>query len=86
MWYVYIVECADKTFYTGIAINLEKRMREHNGGKRGANYTRIRRPVKLMYSVRKIDRISAMKEELRIKKLSRQGKMALCHGRSAAIR
>ena len=46
---VYIVECADKTYYTGSTNNLEKRLKEHNNSKSGAHYTKIRRPVVLRY-------------------------------------
>ena len=49
-YYVYILECADKSFYVGCTNNLEKRLLQHNGSKSGAHYTKIRRPVKLVYS------------------------------------
>jgi len=76
MWYVYILECSDKTFYTGITNELKRRVEEHNSSKLGAKYTRGRRPVKLVYSLRKKDKSTAAKEEYKIKKLSRQEKMA----------
>ena len=47
-WFVYIVECSDKSLYTGITNDLEKRITVHNQGK-GAKYTRARRPVSLKY-------------------------------------
>jgi len=47
--FVYILECADKTLYVGCTNNLEKRVKEHSNAKRGAHYTKIRRPVKLLY-------------------------------------
>ena len=47
---VYILECFDKTYYVGCTINLEKRLKEHNHSKWGAHYTKIRRPVILLYS------------------------------------
>lgn len=47
---VYILECADGSLYTGSTNNLAKRLREHNESKRGAHYTKIRRPVKLLYT------------------------------------
>ena len=74
MWHVYILECSDKTFYTGITNNLERRVNEHNSSKLGAKYTRGRRPVKLVYSCRKKDKSTASKEESRIKKLTRYEK------------
>ncbi len=49
-FYVYIVECADKSFYVGCTNNLEKRLKQHNNSKWGAHYTKIRRPVNLRYS------------------------------------
>ncbi|MFA5871186.1 MAG: GIY-YIG nuclease family protein [Parcubacteria group bacterium] len=50
MYYLYILECADKTLYTGITTNLARRIAEHNDSKLGAKYTFARRPVKLAYS------------------------------------
>ena len=71
--YCYIVECADGTYYTGWAIDPEKRVAVHNKG-RGARYTRTRAPVKLVYVEELPDRISAMKREIAIKRLKREGK------------
>jgi putative endonuclease len=71
--YCYIVECADGTYYTGWAIDPEKRVAMHNKG-RGARYTRTRIPVKLVYVEELPDRKSAMKREIAIKRLKRQGK------------
>ena len=48
-WSVYIVRCADDSLYTGITIDLERRLHEHNNAKNGAKYTRPRRPVTLVY-------------------------------------
>ena len=78
MYYVYIVECADTTLYTGIAKDLERRVTEHNESDKGAKYTRVRRPVKLVYSEEHIDRSSASKREYEIKKkMSRAHKLKL---------
>jgi putative endonuclease len=74
--YCYIVECADGTYYTGWAIDPEKRVAVHNKG-RGARYTRTRAPVKLVYVEELPDRKSAMKREIAIKKMGRQGKVRL---------
>ena len=71
--YCYIVECADGTYYTGWAIDPEKRVAMHNKG-RGARYTRTRVPVKLVYVEELPDRKSAMKREIAIKKMKREGK------------
>ena len=77
MYFVYILECADRTLYTGIAVDLEKRIQEHNYSELGAKYTRGRRPVKLVFTKEFPDRSSASKEEARIKKLSRKEKLKL---------
>lgn len=77
MYFLYILECSDKTLYTGITTNLNRRIKEHNNSKLGAKYTKVRRPVKLVYSKQFIDRSEALKEEARIKKLSRQQKISL---------
>ncbi|MBI2051033.1 MAG: GIY-YIG nuclease family protein [Parcubacteria group bacterium] len=77
MYHLYILTCADRTLYTGIAVDLEKRVKEHNAGKLGAKYTRSRRPVKLAYSRRFKSRSNAQKEEARVKALSRKAKLAL---------
>lgn len=77
MWYVYILKCSDNTLYTGITTNLERRVEEHNSSKLGAKYTKVRRPVKLVYSQIKRTKSSASKEEWRIKKLRREDKIAL---------
>jgi putative endonuclease len=74
--YCYIVECVDGTYYTGWAVNPEKRVAMHNNG-RGARYTSTRRPVKLVYIEELPDRKSAMKREIAIKKMKREGKMKL---------
>lgn len=71
MYFVYILECSDNTFYTGITTNLERRVKEHNTSKIGAKYTKVRRPVKLIYSKEFNNRSEASVEEARIKKLSR---------------
>lgn len=74
-WFVYILECSDKTLYTGITNNIEKRIEQHNHGLDGAKYTRARRPVKYVYKEVQINRSEATKRELFIKKLSRSEKL-----------
>ena len=76
-YYVYIVECSDKTLYTGITTDLKRRVVEHNTSQKGAKYTKIRRPVSLVYKELKEDRSSASKREYFIKKLSRKEKLIL---------
>ncbi|SFV69608.1 COG2827: putative endonuclease containing a URI domain [hydrothermal vent metagenome] len=78
MYYLYMLECADGTLYTGIATNLERRLEEHNSSPRGAKYTRARRPVKLVYTEAYKDRSSASKREYEIKKkMNREEKLRL---------
>jgi putative endonuclease len=77
MYYVYIVQCQDKTFYTGITTDIERRLEEHNSSKLGAKYTTFRRPVNLVYAQKYKNRSTASKEEARIKKLSRSEKIKL---------
>ena len=74
MWYVYIVECSDKTLYTGITIDIERRIKQHNEGK-GAKYTRGRGPVTLVKSFECESKSEALKLEYRIKQLSREEKL-----------
>jgi putative endonuclease len=71
-----MVECADGTLYTGWSTDPERRIKTHNAGK-GAKYTRMRRPVKLIYTEELPDRSSAMKREVEIKKYSRKRKKKL---------
>jgi len=78
MYYVYIAQCADDTLYTGIATDLSRRIEEHNSSEKGAKYTRVRRPVSLVYSEEFPDRSLASKREYEIKKkMSRTQKLKL---------
>jgi putative endonuclease len=76
MFYCYILECADGTFYTGWTTDPQRRLNTHNRGA-GARYTRARRPVVLVYVEKQADRGEAMRRELQIKKLDRNHKKAL---------
>lgn len=76
-YFVYILECSDKTLYTGIATDIQRRLDEHNNSDKGAKYTKIRRPLKLVYSEESENRSSASKREYEIKKLSREKKLEL---------
>jgi len=82
MWYVYIVRCADHTFYTGVAKDLAARIAAHNAG-RGAKYARTRLPVKLVYQEEASDRSAAQRREHEIKRLPRAAKNALRKHRRA---
>ncbi len=77
-WCVYIVRCADKTLYTGIARDVGRRVEEHNGSNNlGARYTRARRPVKLVYQEGVSTRSKASIRESEIKRLSKKEKEIL---------
>jgi len=75
-WYVYIVRCSDNSLYTGIALDVDKRLAEHNG-KGAAKYTRSRQPVTLVYTEVTDSRSAASSREIAIKKLSKQEKEVL---------
>ena len=75
-YYCYILECSDGTFYTGWSTDPQRRERQHNAG-RGARYTRDRRPVRLVYVEELSDKPSALRRELRIKRLPREKKLKL---------
>ena len=75
-FYIYMLECADGTLYTGWTTNPERRVKEHNAGK-GALYTRWRRPVEICYLEEAPDRSAAQRREIAIKKLTRHKKLML---------
>lgn len=76
MYYTYILECADGTFYCGYTNDVEGRVKTHNEGK-GAKYTKSRLPVKVVYSEEYNTKSEAMKREAAIKKLTRADKLIL---------
>ena len=75
-WHLYILELKDKTLYTGITVDLERRVRQHNEGT-ASKCTRSRRPVTLVFSREFPDRSSASREEYRIKQMTRSQKLSL---------
>ncbi len=80
MWYVYLLRCADNSLYAGITISLERRLIEHNEcNKKGAKYTRVRRPVHLAYSEPQRNRQEASRREYQLKKLTKAKKEQLVH-------
>lgn len=81
MHYVYILQCADGTFYTGYTNDLKERICKHQAGK-AAKYTRGRLPVELIYYEELVDKSSALKRELAIKGLTRVEKEDLIRGLS----
>jgi len=80
MYYLYILKCADDTLYTGITVDLDRRINEHNTSKLGAKYTSARRPVELVYSKKFRNRSTASKAESNVKGLSREEKLRLIVG------
>lgn len=77
-WYVYFLRCSDNSLYAGITTDLERRLFEHNNSnKLGAKYTRVRRPVKLVYSEKQINRQAASKREYELKQLKKTAKESL---------
>jgi putative endonuclease len=74
--YVYLLRCADGTLYCGWSTDLERRVRQHEAGA-ASRYTRSRRPVELVWSAACADRSEAMREEARLKRLTRAEKRAL---------
>lgn len=77
-WYVYLLRCRDGTFYTGVARDLERRLRQHNGELAGgARYTRGRRPVELVWSEPCEDRSAAQIREAQVRKMSKAEKLRL---------
>ena len=78
MYYFYIIRCADNTLYSGQTNNLEKRIKEHNSGKsRSAKYTKIRRPITLVYSEKFQSLSEALKREHEVKQFTKLKKEAL---------
>ena len=82
-YYLYILRCADGTFYTGHAHDIARRIREHNSGK-AAKYTSGRLPVELVYSEVCETRSLAARREHQIKSWNRARKKALIEGKAAA--
>lgn len=75
-WQLYILHCGDGTYYTGIARDAEKRLRQHRSGK-GAKYTRGRGPLELAYLENCPDHSTALRRECAVKQLTRQEKERL---------
>ncbi len=79
-YYAYLARCSDDTFYAGYTNDINCREKVHNQGK-GARYTRVRRPIKIVYFEEFVNRSDAMKREYELKHLSRKNKEKLvCAG------
>lgn len=76
-WWVYLLRCSDDSLYCGIALEPEQRERDHNRTKKGAAYTRSRRPVSLVWKERAGTKSEALKREATIKKMPKEAKEEL---------
>lgn len=76
MWIVYIIQTSNKSLYTGIALDVERRLKEHISGK-GSRYLRGKSPLLVIYREKHPSRSSALKREAEIKRWSHQKKLAL---------
>ena len=76
-WFLYVIECADGSLYTGIAVDVAKRYQLHAAGK-GARYTRSHPPLRLLASIECTGRSAASKAEYLVKQLTIAGKRELC--------
>ncbi len=76
MYFVYVLECGDRSLYTGITTDLKRRFAEHQQGD-GGHYTRARGAKKIVYTEKQPNRSSALKREAAIKRMSRAQKVAL---------
>ena len=79
-WFVYMLRCADDTFYTGITTDVQRRVHEHNHARSAAAYTRARRPVTLVYQEPSESRSCAARREAAIRKLGRAEKDKMVNG------
>jgi len=77
IYYVYILKCADDTYYTGITSNLSQRFKDHSNGKHKGSYTYLRRPITLVFYCEFTDVNLAILSEKQIKKWSKIKKEAL---------
>lgn len=77
MWFVYIIKCADETLYTGITTDIQRRLSEHNSSEKWAKYTKMRRPVEMVFSQVCDDKSQASKLEYKIKKYTKQQKLTI---------
>lgn len=83
VWFLYLIECADGSLYTGITTDVARRYAEHLAG-RGARYTRARKPVRLVATCPCGSRAEALKAEWALKRLPRQRKQAVIEAAAAA--
>lgn len=75
IWHLYLIECADGSYYTGVTTNVERRYEQHLLGK-GARYTRSHKPLRLLASRAMGTRSEALKAELAVKRLPKEEKVS----------
>ncbi|WP_299871722.1 GIY-YIG nuclease family protein [uncultured Cocleimonas sp.] len=79
-WFVYMLRCSDNSLYTGVTTDVERRLKEHNEEKAGAKYTRVRRPVSLVYEEAAESRSAACQREYQLKQLKKSDKESFIKG------
>lgn len=79
-WYIYVLECSDGSLYCGVSTDVDRRLHEHNNTKRGAKYTKTRRPVKVVFSFLCSNKKEAYQLEYKFKKLKRNKKEKIVNG------
>lgn len=79
MYFVYILECKDGSFYTGITNDLTRRLEQHKKGE-GGHYTRAKKVREIVYTEPSPDRSTALRREAEIKRWTRKKKSALIMG------
>ncbi|PKF58545.1 endonuclease [Alteromonadales bacterium alter-6D02] len=85
-WFVYLMRCNDASLYCGVTTDIKRREQEHNHGPKGAKYTRVRRPVTLVYLQSAVNRSEACQLEAKIKKLSKRNKEVLVAQHQALLK
>ena len=81
MWFIYVLTCADNSYYCGITTNIDRRLSQHNAGT-ASKYTRARRPVSLAASAPVGSKSAALKAEIHIKKLPKKDKLSAINNKS----
>ena len=84
-WFLYILRCSDNSLYTGITTDIPRRIHEHNHDKKGAKYTKSRRPVSLLRQWSYCNQSQASKAEIRFKKFRKEKKEQLIKDQSSTI-
>ena len=84
-WFVYILECGDGSFYTGISKNIEKRFEYHRQGN-GSYHVKVLKPKQITWKEEHCDISSARKREIQLKRWTRRKKLALISGNFALLK